>query len=241
MTRPPEPPTDPHAAADPDAATLSDGLPPPPRRGAAAVPPPGAAGRLRLLDEIGRGGMGAVHKAHDPALGRDVAVKVLLERYQDEPEVLRRFLDEARVGGQLQHPGVVPVYDLGCFPDGRPFFAMKLVEGRTLAALLAERPTPADDLPRFLKVFEQVCQAVGYAHSRGVIHRDLKPSNVMVGAFGEVQVMDWGLAKVRATRRRPGRERCWGRRRTWPRSRRRRGRRTPDPTCSAWGRCCVKS
>ena len=80
--------------------------------------------------------------------------------------------------------------------DGRPFFSMKLVKGQTLAALLAARPDAGQDRPRFLKVFEQICQALGYAHSKGVIHRDLKPANIMVGAFGEVQVMDWGLAKV---------------------------------------------
>ena len=90
----------------------------------------------------------------------------------------------------------MPVYDLGQFADKRPFFAMKLVKGRTLADLLKERQTPADDLPRFLKIFEQICETMAYAHSKGVIHRDLKPPNVMVGAFGEVQVMDWGLAKV---------------------------------------------
>src|SRR5262249_46605152 len=88
--------------------------------------------------------------------------------------------------------------DLGTLPDGRPYIAMKLVQGRTLAELLEARTGPADDLPRLLGVFEQVCQAVGYAHSKGVIHRDLKPRNVMVGAFGEVQVMDWGLARVLA-------------------------------------------
>ena len=112
------------------------------------------------------------------------------------PSMVRRFVEEAQIGGQLQHPGVVPVYELGTFGDARPYFAMKLVKGRTLAALLAERQGPADDLPRLLAIFEQVCQTVAYAHARGVIHRDLKPSNVMVGSFGEVQVMDWGLAKV---------------------------------------------
>src|SRR5262249_35471434 len=86
--------------------------------------------------------------------------------------------------------------EVGILPDGRPFFAMKLIEGRTLAELLRQRNEPGDDLPRFLARFEAVCQTVAYAHSRGVIHRDLKPSNIMVGAFGEVQVMDWGLAKV---------------------------------------------
>jgi serine/threonine-protein kinase len=93
---------------------------------------------------------------------------------------------------------VVPVYELGAFPDARPYFTMKLVKGRTLAALLEGRQDPTEDLPRILAIFEQVCQTIAYAHARGVIHRDLKPSNVMVGAFGEVQVMDWGLAKVGA-------------------------------------------
>src|SRR5262249_16555984 len=98
--------------------------------------------------------------------------------------------------GQLQHPGVVPVYGLGRLADGRPYFTMKLVKGRTLEELLAQRARPEQDRPHLLKVFEQVCQALAYAHARRVIHRDLKPQNVMVGAFGEVQVMDWGLAKV---------------------------------------------
>jgi serine/threonine-protein kinase len=148
------------------------------------------------LHEIGRGGMGAVLVGRDPALDRPLAVKVLLAERCGDAGLEQRFLEEARICGRLQHPGVVPVYDVGRLDDGRPFFAMKLVKGRTLAQLLAERAGPADDLPRFLAVFEQVCQAVGYAHSRGVIHRDLKPTNVMVGEFGEVQVMDWGLAKV---------------------------------------------
>ena len=152
-------------------------------------------GRFEVHGEIGRGGMGAVLRGRDPALGRDLALKVLLDNHHGDAGVLRRFHEEAQIGGQLQHPGLVPVHELGTDGD-RPFFAMKLVEGRTLAGLLKERPSTADGLPRFLGIFEQVCQAIGYAHSRGVIHRDLKPSNVMVGAFGEVQVMDWGLAKV---------------------------------------------
>jgi serine/threonine-protein kinase len=138
--------------------------------------------------------MGCVLRARDPDLDRDLAIKVLLAPAA-RPEQERRFLEEARVGGQLQHPGVVPVYDVGRDHDRRPYFTMKLVEGRTLAALLQERPAPAHDLPRFVAIFEQVAQALAFAHSRGVIHRDLKPSNVMVGAFGEVQLMDWGLAK----------------------------------------------
>jgi serine/threonine-protein kinase len=155
-------------------------------------------GRYQLQGEIARGGMGAILKGRDVDLGRDLALKVLLESHQGNPEVVSRFIEEAQIGGQLQHPGIAPVYELGTFPepDRRPYFAMKLVKGQTLAALLQERPDPAHDRPRFLGIFEQICQTVAYAHARGVIHRDLKPSNVMVGSFGEVQLMDWGLAKV---------------------------------------------
>ncbi len=232
-----------------------------------------------------------VLKARDADLGRDLALKVLLDRHRGDQDVIRRFVEEAQIGGQLQHPGIVPVHELGTLADLRPFFTMKLVKGRTLAALLAERnlfdrakhphanagvvtrgnavvgvvpprpfrgegarragegagvtrqeqealkrhenlpqadfssphPNPppprgegirnssplvgedtrggagtASDLPRFLSIFEAVCQTMAYAHARRVIHRDLKPANVMVGNFGEVQVMDWGLAKVLA-------------------------------------------
>ena len=140
--------------------------------------------------------MGAIFQGRDLDLGRDLAVKVIREEHRDHPEMVRRFVEEAQIGGQLQHPGIVPVHELGRFPDGRLFIAMKLVRGRTLAALLEARGSPDEDRMPFLSIFEQVCQTMAYAHSRGVVHRDLKPSNVMVGAFGEVQVMDWGLAKV---------------------------------------------
>jgi serine/threonine-protein kinase len=176
--------------------TPPEGTPGGPEAGCPDAPGPTQAGRFRLLGEIARGGMGAVLRAHDPEMDRVLAVKVVLPQHKDDPSLTRRFLGEARLAGQLQHPGVVPVHDLGRLPDGRPYFAMKLIEGRTLAQLLRERPDPGHDLPRFLRYFEAVCQAIGYAHSRGVIHRDLKPGNVMVGSFGEVQVMDWGLAKV---------------------------------------------
>jgi serine/threonine-protein kinase len=174
----------------------------PPAAAAAATELPARLGRYELHEEIGRGGMGCVLRGHDPELGRDLAVKVLLADHQNDPGVVSRFTEEAQIGGQLQHPGIVPVYELGRSADQRPFFAMKLVRGRTLAELLHERAGPGQDLPRLLHVFEQVCQTLAYAHSRGVIHRDLKPANVMVGAFGEVQVMDWGLAKVLGERRR---------------------------------------
>jgi eukaryotic-like serine/threonine-protein kinase len=172
---------------------------PPSRPGSAEMPAPGRGpDRLQLLGEIARGGMGAVLQGRDPDLCRDMAVKVLLEKHRDDPALLCRFVEEAQIAGQLQHPGIVPVYRLGTFPDRRPYFTMKLVKGRTLGALLAERSTADDDLPRLLSIFEQICRTMAYAHSRGVIHRDLKPSNIMVGGFGEVQVMDWGLAKVLA-------------------------------------------
>jgi len=158
--------------------------------------PRGGSDRYEWLGEIARGGMGVILKGRDPHLRRDLAVKVLKTELVTNESTRQRFVEEARVTGQLQHPGVVPIYDLGRAADGRPFFAMKLVKGDTLADQLSQRPDPAADRGRFLKIFEQVCHAVAYAHSKRVIHRDLKPANIMVGAFGEVQVMDWGLAKV---------------------------------------------
>jgi tetratricopeptide (TPR) repeat protein len=140
--------------------------------------------------------MGIVYRARDLTLDRDVAVKLLRECYPADGPAARRFLGEARITSQLQHPGIPAVYQVGSFPDGRPFLAMKLVKGRTLEAQLNDQPTSSPQRGRLLAVFEAVCQAVAYAHAHQVIHRDLKPANVMVGAFGEVQVMDWGLAKV---------------------------------------------
>jgi tetratricopeptide (TPR) repeat protein len=174
--------------------------------------------------------MGVVYRARDLALDREVAVKLLLPRFAPGSGVAVRFVDEARITAQLQHPGIPAVYQVGTLADGRPFLAMKLIKGRTLADLLADGGTDGDtrtdpparagggggapaggtkpgarsprppDAVDPLAVFQAVCQAVGYAHAHGVIHRDLKPANVMVGAFGEVQVMDWGLAKVLAGR-----------------------------------------
>jgi serine/threonine protein kinase len=159
------------------------------------VPLP-ATERYTLGAEIARGGMGVVYRAVDSILGREVAVKVLQERYGPASGAALRFADEARITGQLQHPSIPPVHDLGTLPDGRPFLAMKLIQGHTLSDLLKARTDPSAERGRFVAAFEQICQAVAYAHSHNVIHRDLKPANVMVGAFGEVQVMDWGLAKI---------------------------------------------
>lgn len=152
--------------------------------------------RYQLHGEIARGGMGAILKGRDTDLGRSLAVKVLLDAHKDNELAVQRFVEEAQIGGQLQHPGIAPVYELGRFEDRRPFFTMKLVTGETLAWMLMTRRTPEQDRAKLLGIFEQMCRTMAYAHSRRVIHRDLKPANIMVGSFGEVQVMDWGLAKV---------------------------------------------
>jgi eukaryotic-like serine/threonine-protein kinase len=157
---------------------------------------PEIAGRYLVEGEVTRGGMGTIFRAHDADLGRDVAIKVLREKHRNNVELLHRFLEEARIAAQLQHPGIVPIYEVGQLADERPYFAMKLVEGETLERLLAKRHEPSQDLPQYLKVFELICQTIAYTHTRGVIHRDLKPENIMVGAFGEVMVMDWGIAKI---------------------------------------------
>src|SRR5262249_29890403 len=124
----------------------------------------------------------------------------LQQEFAPDSGIARRFADEARITAQLQHPGIPPVHDLGTLPDGRPFLAMKLIKGQNLNQLLADPADVPAERGRLVAVVEQVCQALAYAHSHGVVHRDLKPANVMVGAFGEVQVMDWGLAKVLGSR-----------------------------------------
>ncbi len=144
----------------------------------------------RVLHEIARGGMGRVLAAHDVSLDRKVAIKIVLPGSSAD-----RFIRESKITARLPHPGIPPVHALGTLADGSPFLAMKLIAGHTLAVEM-KNCSGLEGRPRLLRAFMQVCQAVGFAHSRGVIHRDLKPGNVMVGAFGEVQVMDWGLAKV---------------------------------------------
>jgi serine/threonine-protein kinase len=148
------------------------------------------------LGELGQGGMGIVYRARQCKLDREVALKVLRDRFASSSEAASRFLAEATITGRLAHPNIPPIHDVGTLPDGRPFLTMKLIEGRTLDVLLDERQDLDTERSKFVAIFEQICQAVAYAHAHNVIHRDLKPSNIMVGAFGEVQVMDWGLAKV---------------------------------------------
>lgn len=155
-----------------------------------------AANRYHLMQEIGHGGIGVVFRARDRHLGRELAIKMLREDYRDHPEARHRFLHEACVGSRLQHPAIVPVYEMGWFDNRTPYLTMRLVEGKTFASLLHGRIEPGRDLPELLGSFEQICHAMAYAHSQRVVHRDLKPANVMVGAFGEVQVMDWGFAKL---------------------------------------------
>ena len=139
-----------------------------------------AAERYEIEEEIGRGGMGIVYRARDCRLDRLVALKVI----ESGP------LDEARTLARLEHPGLVPVYDSGVLPDGRAYYAMRLVQGKRLDEFLRDEPS----LAARLRVFEKICEAVAFAHSRGVVHCDLKPHNVMTGPFGEVFVMDWGIA-----------------------------------------------
>jgi tRNA A-37 threonylcarbamoyl transferase component Bud32 len=184
-------------------ARMSHGLTtsaPAPRGDAPQAPPD--TPRYRFEAFLARGGMGEVWRGRDTLLAREVALKVLREPVFADGGSRARFEEEARYVSRLEHSSIVPVYDLGELPDGRPFFAMKLVHGQTLAELLAARE-PAEDLPRWVGVFEQVCAAVAFAHARDVIHRDLKPSNVMLGEFGEVLVMDWGIAKALAARPQP--------------------------------------
>jgi WD40 repeat protein/tRNA A-37 threonylcarbamoyl transferase component Bud32 len=147
--------------------------------------------RYHILGEHGRGGIGRVSRARDRELGRDVAIKELISRGQRSEA---RFLREALITARLEHPGIVPVHEAGRWPDGTPFYAMKLVSGRPLRDLIAERTTVEHRLSLLHHVIA-VAEAIAYAHGRNIIHRDLKPANIIVGDFGETIVIDWGLAK----------------------------------------------
>jgi serine/threonine protein kinase len=160
---------------------------------------PPSVGNYRRGDIVAAGGMGAIHEARQSAMGRKVAMKVMLR--EESESGLRRFINEARITGMLEHPNIVPVHELGLDENGRAFYTMKFVHGTTLADVLAGLRTRHRDavknypLSFLLTVFQKVCDAIAFAHSRGVHHRDLKPENVMIGDFGEVLVMDWGLSK----------------------------------------------
>ena len=181
---------------------------PAPVRPPSSRPPPASetlyGGRIRIVDQVGRGAMSQVLRGVDTRLGRELALKIApLPRDQMPRPLLVRFLEEAQVTAQLEHPNVVPVHDLGVDPDGHVYFSMKLIRGQSLETIIEKRKEgDAKTLAKFglrrlLDVFLQVCQAIEYAHARGVIHRDLKPANIMVGDFGEVLVMDWGVAKLK--------------------------------------------
>jgi PAS domain S-box-containing protein len=163
---------------------------------AAETPMPERIGRYQISSEIARGGMGVVFKAWDPSLDRFVAIKVLHQHLMADSDLKARFFNEARINGQLEHPSIVSVHEVGQCEDDRPFFAMRLLEGDTLANLLASRADSQSQQMMFLRLFEKICDGVAFAHSHGVIHRDLKPANVIVGEFGMVKIMDWGLAKT---------------------------------------------
>ncbi len=180
----------------------------PNRTTAHAGRPPAATSideRFRIVRRFARGGLGEVFLAIDPELDRQVAVKELRDYHAHDPTSQARFLLEARLTGRLEHPGIVPVYGLGRYADGRPYYAMRLIQGETLGRAI-ERFHSQEEAPReparreiafrrLLRSLIDACNAVAYAHSRGVVHRDLKPDNIMLGRFGETLVVDWGLAK----------------------------------------------
>ena len=162
--------------------------------------------RFHVLRPHASGGLGAVFVARDAELDREVALKQILDDHADDPACRRRFLQEAKVNGGLEHPGIVPVYGLGQYADGRPYYAMRFIRGdslkETIAAFHADLALKSDPgrrslgLRKLLQQLVDVCNAIEYAHSRGVLHRDIKPSNVIVGRYGETLMVDWGMAKV---------------------------------------------
>jgi len=158
---------------------------------AAADAPDLAGTRYQLVSKLGQGGMGGVFQVEDQVLERQVALKAV-SIADPQGTLAARLLQEARIIARLEHPGIVPVHDAGMLPDGRPYYTMKLVQGQRLDAHVVAVTTLTDRLRLFLRI----CDPVAFAHAHGVLHRDLKPSNVMVGPFGEVLVMDWGLSKL---------------------------------------------
>src|SRR5687768_3398978 len=159
-----------------------------------AVNPDFSATKYRIINELARGGMGTVYLAEDTELNRQVAVKVLnaSEAADVTADLRQRMVREAQIIARLEHPGIVPVHDVGTLPDGRVFYAMKYVRGSSLDEYAAQ----TDSMRDRLRKFQAACDAVAFAHAHGVIHRDLKPQNIMIGSFGEVLVLDWGVAKI---------------------------------------------
>jgi serine/threonine protein kinase len=147
--------------------------------------------KYRIVKELARGGMGTVYLAEDPELNRQIAIKVL-NTTEVTAEIARRMVREAQIIAKLEHPGIVPVHDVGVLADGRVFYAMKLVRGSRLDEYVARINSIKDRLRKF----QAACDAVAFGHAHGVIHRDLKPQNIMIGSFGEVLVLDWGVAKI---------------------------------------------
>ena len=161
--------------------------------------------RFRILSRYEQGGLGEVLIAHDGQLNREVAVKQIRLKWQANTEARERFLQEAEVTGRLEHPGIVPVYALGTWEDGRPFYAMRFIQGKTLKQVItewresgktADQQAKRMELRGLLNRFVDVCNTIEYAHSRRILHRDIKPSNIMIGPYGETLVVDWGLAKL---------------------------------------------
>jgi len=161
----------------------------------------GGAAKYTLLEEIGRGGMGVVYKAVDNDIRRVVAMKVLLPNLKADRQLIEKFIEEAQATGQLGHPNIVPIYDIGTTAAGEVYYTMKYVKGSTLAQVIHDLDGEGANegewsLVRLLQVYQQLLMGVHFAHEKGVVHRDLKPANIMLGAFGEVLVMDWGLARI---------------------------------------------
>ncbi|MCB9761823.1 MAG: SUMF1/EgtB/PvdO family nonheme iron enzyme [Alphaproteobacteria bacterium] len=193
----------PAPARDPNASTLSELL---------DVDPSGEfqrpeVERYAVKGMLGHGGMAEVWEAHDAELGRDVALKVIRAGFAAKPRLLTRFREEARITAQLEHPAIMPIHEQGTLPDGRPFYTMPCVRGRTLGDTVASLHAVSGPegwgetasgwtLRRLVEALRTVCEAAAYAHSRGVIHRDIKPSNVLLGRFGQVLLLDWGVARV---------------------------------------------
>lgn len=160
-----------------------------------------AASRFEYVSRIGAGGMGAVHCVRDKNLLREVAIKVLAPSLADDPKYVRRFLAEVQIQAQLDHPNIAPVHDLTLDHEGTKYFTMRLLHGRTLGDWIAaayDSPTPAETLREMLGAFLKVCDAVAFAHSRGVLHLDIKPENIIMEDFGTVYLMDWGLSRLSA-------------------------------------------